>query len=154
MISEYFYSIEYFDRFFSRWKKLSVTLNKDNSLEIVAPRARALLVASSAEVIPPDGGLFACGGYQKSQQGEMIAVPEIICYDKAKNQWNFLSLIPNLKKLSIFAVDNDVLVISEKKRSENQPETDDIIPVARYDLLNRKWLMINGENVDEKNEQI
>ena len=106
-------------------------------------------MACGDELIPPNGGLFACGGYNKSSTGELIPVPEILCYDKSLKEWIFLSDIPNLKKLNVFAVDNNILVISDKIKSEDPNEEDELIPVSKYDLVNRKWLMIDQKEVSE-----
>ena len=106
-------------------------------------------MACGEELIPPSGGLFACGGYNKSSTGDLIPVPEILCYDKSLKEWIYLSDIPNLKKLNVFAVDNNILVISDKMKSEDPNEEDELIPVSKYDLVNRKWLMINQKEVSE-----
>jgi hypothetical protein len=133
-----------------RWTKLTNTFNIKNKSQTVVPRARALLVACGDDVISPDGGLFACGGYNKSSSGELLPVPEILCYDKSTKDWIYLSEIPDLKKLNIFAVDNNILIISEKIKSDE--EEDELIPVSKYDLVNRKWLMINRKEIS--NSQI
>lgn len=133
----------------SRWTRLKNTLSIKDKTQAVSPRARSLLVACGDELIPPNGGLFACGGYNKSSTGELIPVPEILCYDKSRKEWIFLSDIPNLKKLNVFAVDNNILVISDKIKSEDPNEEDELIPVSKYDLVNRKWLMINQKEVSE-----
>jgi hypothetical protein len=132
---------------FSRWIKLKNTFNLNNKSQTVVPRARALLVACGDDVIPPDGGLFACGGYNKSSVGELLPVPEILCYDKSTKDWIYLSDIPNLKKLNIFAVDDNILVISEKSKSNDPDEEDELIPVSKYDLVKRKWLMLNKKDI-------
>lgn len=116
----------------------------------IQPRARALLVSCTDDVIPPKGGLFACGGYTKIGDGELSPVPEILSYDFGKQEWIFLSEIPNLKKLNIFAVDNNILVISDKVKSNDPDEEDEIIPISKYDLANRKWLMIDQKEVENQ----
>jgi len=138
-------------RFF-RWIKLKNTLNMNNKSQTILPRARALLVACGDDVISPNGGLFACGGYNKSTSGELIPVPEILCYDKSTKDWIYLSNIPNLKKLNIFAVDDNKLVISDKIKSDEPDEDDELVPISKYDLVNRKWLMINQKEIS--NSQI
>lgn len=120
--------------------------------QTVLPRARALLVACGDDAIPSEGGLFACGGYHKSGSGELVPIPEILSYDKAKKEWTFLSDIPNLKKLNVFAVDNNILVISDKARSDDPNEEDELVPVSKYDLVQRKWIMLDGKNIEEAKE--
>jgi hypothetical protein len=122
-------------------------LNIKNKSQAILPRARALLVACGEDIIPPNGGLFACGGYTKSPTGELIPVPEILCYDKSTKEWIYLSDIPNLKKLNIFAVDDNTLIISDKIKADDPDDEDELIPVSKYDLVNRKWLMINQKEV-------
>jgi hypothetical protein len=124
----------------------------NNKSQTILPRARALLVACGDDVISPNGGLFACGGYNKSISGELIPVPEILCYDKSTKDWIYLSDIPNLKKLNIFAVDDNKLVISDKIKSDDLDEDDELVPISKYDLVNRKWLMINQKEIS--NSQI
>lgn len=136
-----------------RWIPLKNTLKKKDKFEAVLPRARALLVACGDDVISPDGGLFACGGYHKSATGELVPVPEILCYDKSAKEWTFLSEIPNLKKLNIFAVENNILIISEKIKSEDPNEEDELAPVSKYDLVQRKWLMIDRKEINETQEE-
>ncbi|UJR35937.1 hypothetical protein I4U23_028678 [Adineta vaga] len=129
-----------------KWTKLKNTFNMENKSQTVLPRARALLLACGDDIVSPDGGLFACGGYHKSPTGELIPVPEIICYDKSTKDWIFLSSIPNLKKLNIFSVDNNILIISDKIKTE---EDDELIPISKYDFMNRKWLMIDQKEIEE-----
>jgi hypothetical protein len=126
--------------------KLKNTLNIKNKSQAILPRARALLVACGDDIIPPNGGLFACGGYNKSSTGELIPVPEILCYDKSTKEWIYLSDIPNLKKLNIFAVDDNTLIISDKIKSDDE---DELIPVSKYDLIKRKWIMINQKKISD-----
>ena len=114
-----------------------------NRSQSLSPRARALLVACGDDVIPPDGGLFACGGYHRSSSNELIPVPEILCYDKSLKDWVYLSDIPNLKRLNLLSIDNNILIISNKMKSDDPTREDEFIPISKYDLLNRKWLMIN-----------
>ena len=135
-----------------RWISLKTTLKKKDKLEAVLPRARALLVACGDEVVAPDGGLFACGGYHKSASGELVPVPEILCYDKGAKEWTLLSEIPNLKKLNIFAVENNVLIISEKIKSDDPEEEDELVPVSKYDLVQRRWVMIDRKAIGETSE--
>ncbi len=130
-----------------RWIKLKNTFTIKNQSQTVLPRARALLVACGDDVVSPNGGLFACGGYHKSSSGELIPVPEILCYDKSTKDWIYLSDIPNLKKLNIFAIDNNILIISDKMKSDNSDEENQLIPISKYDLVNRKWLMINQKEI-------
>ncbi|CAF1534299.1 unnamed protein product [Adineta ricciae] len=129
-----------------RWIKLKNTFNIEDKSQTVLPRARALLVACGDDVLPPDGGLFACGGYHKSPTGDLIPVPEILCYDKSTKDWIFLSSIPNLKKMNVFSVDNNVLVISDKVTTE---EDEELIPISKYDFTNRKWIMIDQKEIEE-----
>ena len=136
-----------------RWIPLKNTLKKKDKLEAVLPRARALLVACGDDVIAPDGGLFACGGYHKSPSGELVPVPEILCYDKAAKEWILLSEIPNLKKLNIFAVENNVLIISEKMKPQDPNEEDELVPVSKYDLVQRKWLMMDGKEIKSEPQE-
>ncbi|CAF0732808.1 unnamed protein product [Rotaria sordida] len=130
-----------------KWTILKNTFNINNKSQTISPRARALLVACGNDIIPPDGGLFACGGYTKSSSGELIPVAEILCYDKSTKDWSHLTDIPNLKKLNIVAIDNNILIISEKMKSDNPDEEDQFIPVSKYDLINRKWLMLNQKEI-------
>jgi hypothetical protein len=76
-----------------------------------------------------------------------MPVPEILCYDKSTQDWIYLSDIPNLKKINIFSVDNDTLIISDKVKSDNPDEDDELIPISKYDFANRKWLMKNQEEI-------
>lgn len=122
----------------SRWKTLNVNLTNEN--QTIVPRARALLITANEEIISPDGGLIACGGYHKTEQGDLVPVPEILAYDKTTCLWTLLSTIPNLQKLNILSIDNNVLVISERDKS-----SDEIIPISTYDLVKKSWLMINGD---------
>ncbi len=131
-----------------RWKKLKNTVKIKNKSQTITPRARALLVACGDDIISPDGGLFACGGYNKSSTGELLPVPEILCYDKSTKEWIYLSDIPNLNKLNVFSVDNNLLIISDRKKSDN-PDEDELIPISKYDFTNRKWLMINQKEIEE-----
>jgi len=126
------------------------TVTIDDKTQPIRPRARALLVACTDDVIPPKGGLFACGGYTKTADSELSPVAEILCYDHDKKQWIFLSEIPNLKKLNIFAVDNNILVISDKVKSNDPDEEDELVPLSKYDLANRKWLMIDKKEVENQ----
>ncbi|CAF1541298.1 unnamed protein product [Adineta ricciae] len=130
-----------------RWIKLKNTFNIEDKSQTVLPRARALLVACGDDVLPPGGGLFACGGYHKSPTGDLIPVPEILCYDKSTKDWIFLSSIPNLKKMNVFSVDNNVLVISDKVTTEEEDE--ELIPISKYDFTNRKWIMIDQKEIEE-----
>ena len=102
--------------------------------------------------IPPNGGLLACGGYHRSSSNELIPVPEILCYDKSIKDWIYLSNIPNLKKLNLLSIDNIILIISNKMKSDDPNREDEFIPISKYDLLNRKWLMINQK--ETSNTQI
>ncbi|CAF3298650.1 unnamed protein product [Rotaria socialis] len=130
-----------------KWTILKNSCKIENKSLMISPRARTLLVACGNDVIPPDGGLFACGGYAKSSSGELIPVSEILCYNRSKKDWTYLSDIPNLKKLNIIAVDNNILVISDKIKSNNPDEEDQFIPISKYDLMNKKWLMINQKDI-------
>jgi hypothetical protein len=134
---------------FSRWIQLNSSLNVNNETRLVSPRARALLTTCGDDILPPNGGLFACGGYHKAASGELVSVPEILCYDKSMKHWICLSEIPNVTKSHIFAIDNNILIISDKIKSDNLDGDDEHVPVAKYDLAQRKWLMIDGKLVDE-----
>ena len=138
--------------FSARWTRLKNTFEIKEKAQTVLPRARALLVACGDDAVPPDGGLFACGGYHKSGSGELVPIPEILCYDKSTKEWIFLSDIPNLKKLNVFAVDNNVLVISDKVKSSDPNEEDELVAASKYDLVRRKWIMLDGKNVEESKE--
>lgn len=81
-----------------------------------------------------------------------MPVPEILCYDKSTKEWIFLSNIPNLKKLNVFAVDNNILVISDKIKADDPDDEDELVPISKYDLVNRKWLMIDQKEVSEPPE--
>ena len=124
-----------------------MTIN--NKSQAILPRARALLVACGDDIVPPNGGLFACGGYNKSPTSELVPVPEILCYDKSTKEWIYLSAIPNLKKLNIFAVDDNTLIISDKIKATDPDEEDELIPVSKYDLVKRKWIMIDQKDVSD-----
>ncbi|CAF1474430.1 unnamed protein product, partial [Adineta steineri] len=130
-----------------KWTQLKNTFNMKNKSQNVIPRARALLIACGDDIISPDGGLFACGGYHKSLTGELVPVSEILCYNKSTKDWIYLSDIPNLKKISLFSIENNILIISEKIRTDNNNDDDELIPISKYDLMNRKWLMIDQTEI-------
>ena len=137
-----------------RWIKLKSRFNFNDKSQPVLPRARALLVACGDDVISPEGGLFACGGYTKSPSGELAPVPEILCYDNSTKDWTYLSDIPNLTKLNIFAVENNMLIISERVKSSEPDEDDELIPISKYDLAQRKWLMIDRKETTDTDTSV
>lgn len=55
--------------------------------------------------------------------------------------------------MNIFAVDNNILIISDKIKSDEPDEEDELIPISKYDLANRKWLMINKKDIIESSDE-
>jgi hypothetical protein len=134
------------------WKILKSTFKTSDQRQSIGPRARALLVNCTSDVVPPRGGLFACGGFHKNTRGELVPIGEILCYDKSSSQWELLADIPNLTKSSILAIDNNILTVSQLMKSEHPDAEDELVPEVKYDLVRRKWLMLNGKAVEETNE--
>lgn len=140
-----------FNQSLFRWIRVNNTLIDDkNKSQVISPRARPLLVAFSENVMPPKGGLFSCGGYTKSPlTNELIPIPEVICYNKSTKIWTYVTNIPNLTKLNSIAVDDNILIISERQKSIDPDEEDDFIPVSKFDLIHRKWLMIDKKEISD-----